>query len=52
MIGYATIGTTDMEKCKGFWLELLEPLGAKLGPKWRTNSPKSRQNGPIELDND
>ena len=30
MIGYVTIGTTDMEKCKGFWLELLEPLGAKL----------------------
>jgi catechol 2,3-dioxygenase-like lactoylglutathione lyase family enzyme len=30
MIGYVTIGTTDMEKSKAFWLELLEPLGAKL----------------------
>lgn len=30
MIGYVTIGTTDMEKSKAFWLEVLEPLGAKL----------------------
>ena len=30
MIGYVTIGTTDMEKSKAFWLELLEPLGAKI----------------------
>ena len=30
MIGYVTIGTADMEKSKAFWLELLEPLGAKL----------------------
>jgi len=30
MIGYVTIGTTDMEKAKAFWCELLEPLGAKL----------------------
>ena len=30
MIGYVTIGTTDMEKAKAFWSELLEPLGAGL----------------------
>jgi catechol 2,3-dioxygenase-like lactoylglutathione lyase family enzyme len=30
MIGYVTIGTSDMEKSKAFWLELLEPLGAKV----------------------
>ena len=30
MIGYATIGTTDMEKAKSFWTQLLEPLGASL----------------------
>ena len=30
MIGYVTIGTTDMEKAKAFWTELLEPLGAKV----------------------
>ena len=30
MIGYVTIGTTDMEKAKEFWSKLLEPLGAKI----------------------
>ena len=30
MIGYVTIGTTDMEKAKAFWTELLEPMGAKV----------------------
>ena len=30
MIGYVTIGTTDMEKAKAFWSGLLEPLGAGL----------------------
>ncbi len=30
MIGYVTIGTTDMEKAKAFWSELLAPLGAKV----------------------
>lgn len=30
MIGYATIGTNDMEKAKDFWSKLLEPLGASL----------------------
>ena len=30
MIGYATIGVTDMEKAKTFWTELLAPRGAKL----------------------
>ena len=30
MIGYVTIGTKDMEKAKAFWIELLEPLGAKI----------------------
>ena len=30
MIGYVTIGTADMEKAKQFWVDLLEPLGAKL----------------------
>jgi predicted lactoylglutathione lyase len=28
MIGYVTIGVSDMEKAKAFWTELLEPLGA------------------------
>jgi catechol 2,3-dioxygenase-like lactoylglutathione lyase family enzyme len=28
MIGYVTIGTSDMEKAKSFWSALLEPLGA------------------------
>jgi catechol 2,3-dioxygenase-like lactoylglutathione lyase family enzyme len=30
MIGYVTIGVSDMEKAKAFWTELLEPLGAKM----------------------
>ena len=30
MIGYVTIGTTDMEKAKAFWSKLLEPMGAKV----------------------
>ena len=30
MIGYVTIGTTDMEKAKAFWAQVLEPLGGKL----------------------
>ncbi len=30
MIGYVTIGTSDMEQAKDFWTKLLEPLGAKL----------------------
>ncbi|MBC8293407.1 MAG: VOC family protein [Proteobacteria bacterium] len=30
MIGYVTIGTSDMEKAKAFWTELLEPMGAKV----------------------
>ena len=30
MIGYVTIGVSDMEKAKVFWTELLEPLGAKI----------------------
>lgn len=30
MIGYVTIGTTDMEKAKDFWLKLLEPLGVQI----------------------
>lgn len=30
MIGYVTIGVSDMEKGKAFWTELLEPLGAKM----------------------
>ena len=29
MIGYATIGTKDMETAKAYWTELLELLGAK-----------------------
>ncbi len=29
MIGYVTIGVSDLEKAKAFWTELLEPLGAK-----------------------
>jgi catechol 2,3-dioxygenase-like lactoylglutathione lyase family enzyme len=29
-IGYVTIGTSDMEKSKAFWTQLLEPLGAKV----------------------
>lgn len=30
MIGYVTIGVTDMEKAKAFWSELLAPLGASV----------------------
>ncbi len=30
MIGYVTIGTSDMEKAKAFWSTLLEPVGAKV----------------------
>jgi catechol 2,3-dioxygenase-like lactoylglutathione lyase family enzyme len=30
MIGYATIGTNDMEKAKAFWSELLAPKGATM----------------------
>lgn len=30
MIGYVTIGTSDMEKSKSFWVEALAPLGGKL----------------------
>ncbi|MCH2170524.1 VOC family protein [Myxococcota bacterium] len=30
MIGYVTIGTSDMEKAKAFWTGLLEPLGASV----------------------
>ena len=30
MIGYVTIGVSDMEKAKAYWLELLEPLDAKI----------------------
>ena len=30
MIGYVTIGVSDMEKGKAFWSGLLEPLGAKV----------------------
>jgi len=30
MIGYVTIGTSDLSRAKAFWSELLEPLGAKL----------------------
>ena len=30
MIGYVTIGVSDMEKGKAFWTELLEPLGATI----------------------
>ena len=30
MIGYVTIGVTDMEKAKAFWTELLASMGAKL----------------------
>ncbi len=30
MIGYVTIGVSDMEKAKAFWTELLEPLGAQI----------------------
>jgi catechol 2,3-dioxygenase-like lactoylglutathione lyase family enzyme len=29
MIGYATIGTNDLEKAKGFYDKLMEPLGGK-----------------------
>jgi catechol 2,3-dioxygenase-like lactoylglutathione lyase family enzyme len=29
MIGYATIGTNDLEKAKGFYDKVLEPLGGK-----------------------
>ena len=30
MIGYVTIGTTDMNKAKAFYSALLEPLGGKV----------------------
>ena len=30
MIGYVTIGTSDMEKAKAFWTELLSDLGASV----------------------
>ncbi len=30
MIGYVTIGVSDMEKGKAFWTELLAPLGAQM----------------------
>jgi|TARA_B110000091_G_scaffold127261_1_gene136597 predicted lactoylglutathione lyase len=30
MIGYVTIGTTDMSKAKAFYTALLEPLGGKV----------------------
>ncbi len=30
MIGYVTIGVSDMEKAKAFWTELLEPLGVSM----------------------
>lgn len=30
MIGYVTIGTTDMERAKQFWSSLLEPLGGRV----------------------
>ncbi|MFP6639570.1 MAG: VOC family protein [Myxococcota bacterium] len=30
MIGYVTIGVSDMEKGKAFWSGLLEPLGASV----------------------
>ena len=30
MIGYVTIGTTDMNKAKAFYTALLEPLGGKV----------------------
>ena len=30
MIGYVTIGVTDMEKAKSFYSELLAPLGATI----------------------
>lgn len=30
MIGYVTIGVSDMEKGKAFWSELLAPLGANI----------------------
>ena len=30
MIGYVTIGTSDMEKAKSYWTQLLEPLEAGL----------------------
>lgn len=30
MIGYVTIGTTDMAKAKAFYSSLLEPLGGKV----------------------
>jgi catechol 2,3-dioxygenase-like lactoylglutathione lyase family enzyme len=29
MIGYATIGTNDLEKAKGFYDKVLEPLGGR-----------------------
>jgi catechol 2,3-dioxygenase-like lactoylglutathione lyase family enzyme len=30
MIGYVTIGTSDMDKAKAYWSQLLEPQGAKI----------------------
>ncbi len=30
MIGYVTIGVSNMEKAVAFWTELLDPLGAKM----------------------
>ena len=30
MIGYVTIGTSNMEKAKAYWGDLLSPLGAKV----------------------
>ena len=30
MIGYVTIGSNDLEKCKAFWTELLADMGASI----------------------
>nr|WP_257017667.1 hypothetical protein [Klebsiella pneumoniae] len=30
MIGYTTVGTTDMEKAKSFYTPLLAEMGAKI----------------------
>ncbi|XOV87041.1 MAG: VOC family protein [Pseudomonadota bacterium] len=30
MLGYVTIGVSDMEKGKAYWTALLEPMGAKV----------------------
>ena len=30
MIGYVTIGTSDMDKAKSYWTELLAPMGAQV----------------------